>query len=115
MIGCAASIRVVFLDLQAGLMIEQSVENVRCLTGCGRNDLGVVGTELIAYVGVEGHAWLVAMTRVDVGEVFSASASSKVLAVGRRSGSGAPELRQRHHSVRIDQPRKGSGISLLAN
>jgi hypothetical protein len=26
-------------DLQARLMIEQSIENVRCLTGCRRNEI----------------------------------------------------------------------------
>ena len=40
MVGRTACIGIVFLDLQARLMIEQSIENVRCLTGCRRNDLG---------------------------------------------------------------------------
>jgi hypothetical protein len=35
-------------DLQTRLMIEQSIENVRCLTGCRRNDLGVVRSKLVA-------------------------------------------------------------------
>jgi hypothetical protein len=42
MVGRTACISVVFLDLQTRLMIEQLFENVRCLTGCRRNDLSVV-------------------------------------------------------------------------
>ena len=48
MIRGTACIGVVFFDLQTGLIIERPVENMRCLSGCRCNDLGVLRTELVA-------------------------------------------------------------------
>jgi hypothetical protein len=83
MVGHAARIDRVLLGRQAGLVVEQAVEDVRSLAG-GRGDhLGVERSVLVGDVSIEAHARLVAMPRVDIGERLAVAAGEEVLAVRR--------------------------------
>ncbi len=52
-ISCAAGVGVVFGDLQAGLMIEQPIEDVGRLACGSGNNLGVERAKLIEDMGID--------------------------------------------------------------
>jgi hypothetical protein len=80
----------VLLGREAGLVVEQAVEDVRCLAGSRHDDLGVERPVLVGDMGVERDVRLVAVTRVHVGERLAAAAREEVLAVRVGSGAVAP-------------------------
>lgn len=88
---------------------------MRRLAG-GRSDhLGVERPVLVGDVGVERHAWLIAVARVDVGDGLAWAAGEEVLPVGARLGAVAPNLSERQRAVRVDEARKRFRISRLAD
>ena len=82
-IGEAGCVGVVLLDPQIGLVVEQTVENVRGIAGIRGDHLGVEGRVLVGDVGVEKHTRLVAIAQIDLPGLLSASAGTESLAVGR--------------------------------
>ena len=51
-------IGVMLLDPKAALVVQQAVEDMRCLARGRGNNLSMIRAELIGDMGVERHAWL---------------------------------------------------------
>ena len=98
------------LGCEPGLMIEQSVENVRRLAGGCGDHLGVEGPVLVRDMGVERHARLVAVPRVDVGDRLAVAPGEEMLAVGAGCAAIAPDAGERQRPVRVDDLCKRFGV-----
>ena len=81
MVRKAGSVGVVLLDPQVGLMVEETIENMRGIACIRRNHLGIEGCVLIGDVGVKEHAWFIAITQIDLPGLLSASAGAETLTV----------------------------------
>jgi hypothetical protein len=82
MIGEACGVGVVLLDSQIGLMVEQTVENVRGVAGIRGDHLGIKGRVLVGDVGIKEHTWLISIAQIDLSGLLSASAGAESLAIG---------------------------------
>src|SRR3546814_9622273 len=89
-VGHPAGVGVVLLDGKACLMVQQAVQDVRRLAGRGGDHLGVERTVLVGDMGIERHAGLVTVTRVDVSDSLAAAAGPAALAVRRRGPAVPP-------------------------
>lgn len=65
MIGDATSARVMTLDVEISAVVQQTIENVRCLTCGGGDHLGIERRVSIGDVGVEGDRRLGALVGID--------------------------------------------------
>ena len=81
-VGCTARIGIVLLDIEAGLMVEQTVEDVRRLARGGRDHLGVEGIELVGHMRVESYPRLIAVAGIDGAESGAVTASAEILPIG---------------------------------
>ena len=114
-VGRAAGVDGVLLDGEAGLVVEQTVEHVRRLAGGGGDDLRVERPVLVGDVGVEAHARLVAVTRVDVCDRLARPTGEEVLSIRRGRGPVSPDARQRQGAVRVDQAAQRFGVGGLGD
>ena len=62
---------------QIGLMVEQSIENMRRIPGIRGDDLGIEGRVLVGDVGVEEYARLIAVAEIDLPGLLSAPAGAE--------------------------------------
>ena len=81
LIGEASDVGVMLLDPQIGLMVEQAIENMRCITGIRGDDLGIEERVLIGDVGVEKHARFIAVAEIDLSGLLSAPAGAEMLTI----------------------------------
>ena len=115
LVGGAAGVGVMLGDAQPGAVMEQPVEHVRRLGRGRRDDLGVERAELVGDVGVERDAGLVAVPGVDVAERLAPAARAEELPVRAGGAAVAPDPGERQRAMRLDQPREGRGVALLAD
>ena len=80
-IGESGGVGVMLLYPQIGLMVEQAIENMRCITGIRGDDLGIEGRVLIGDVGIEEHARLISVAEIDLPGLLSAPAGAETLAI----------------------------------
>jgi hypothetical protein len=85
-IGEPSCVGIVLFDPQIGLMVEQTVENVRRIAGVCGDHLGIEGRVLVGDVGIEEHARFIAITKIDLPGLLSAPAGTEALAIGGRCG-----------------------------
>ena len=81
MIRGAACIDVVGVELQAGAMVQQAVQNVGGLVGRRRDDPDMVRTVLVRDVGVEAETGAAAIPGVHLAGDVAALAGTEELAV----------------------------------
>ena len=112
MIGKAGRVGVVLLDPQIGLMVEQTIENMRRIAGIRGNHLGIEGRVLVGDMGVKEHAWLVAIAQIDLPGLLSAPAGAEALAVRRRCRTFAPVLGEWVLMMMVDQFGKSLRVRL---
>jgi hypothetical protein len=89
-LGEAAGVGGMLLDCQAGLVKQETVQDVRRLMRRGGDHLGVEGTELVREMAVEADAGLVAVAGVELGAGRTMAAGLEELAVGRRHSASTP-------------------------
>ena len=80
-VGEARRVRVVLLDAQIRLVVEQTVEHVGGIAHADVDDLGMERGVLVGDVGVEQHAGLAAVLRVDVAASLRMPPGLEALAV----------------------------------
>ena len=83
LVSIAASICVMFVDVQIGFMIEQTIDHVGGFMRRPCNDLGAIGIQLIRDMGVEDQAGFWAILGIDLRGVVPWPAHRKALAIRR--------------------------------
>ena len=90
-LGRAAGVGIVLSDDKGAFMVEEAIQNVRCLACVSRNDLGVERRKPVGDVGVELCAWLRPVVGVVIGASLAVAAGPEELPIGRGSIALAPE------------------------
>src|ERR1700758_4334405 len=81
-IGEPGTVSIVLLDLEFRLMVEESVEHVRCIAHSGVDQFGVKWCVLIRDVGIECHAGIGPITRINLSSDITSAAGTESLTVG---------------------------------
>jgi hypothetical protein len=115
MVGEAGRVRVMLLDPQVGLVVEQAVQDVRGIADRGVDHLGVERGILVGDVRVEGHARLGAVSGVDLPGRLPRAAGAEPLAVRGRSGPRAPVPRQGEPVLVVDEFSQRLAVGLVAD
>lgn len=115
MVGEAGGVGVVLLDPQRGPVLEQAVEDVRCLVSGSGDDLRVEGAELVGQMAVEADPGLLAVAGVGDGGGLAEAARLEELAIGGGARAVTPEPGEREPALRLDQAGGGEGVGVLAN
>ena len=89
-IGEAAAVGILFCDLPPGIVHQQPVKNVGCLTHGGRNVLGRERAKLVGDMGVGLEARLGAVFRVDEVHGFALPCGGEELPIAGRSHATTP-------------------------
>ena len=83
MIGEAGRVRVIFLDLQVRLVIEETIENMRRIPNCRVDDLGMERSVLVGDVGVKSNTGVVPILEIYLSSSFAATSGAEELSIGR--------------------------------
>src|SRR3954471_20838324 len=109
----ATAIRMVNRGREVGLMIEQSIDDVRSFAMTGGQP-GVEGHITVGDVGVDRHRRIPPGTGVDVARGLAPTGGQEQLAVRARSRAGAKDRRQGLTLMGVDHDGEGLAIGLLA-
>lgn len=90
LVGIAPGIRVMFVNLQVGLVIEQAVYHMLRITHRGTDDFHPIGAILIRKVCVKGHVWFRPIAQIDLCCRFRSSSGIEALAIRRGCGAISP-------------------------
>jgi hypothetical protein len=112
-LGRAAGIGIVLSDDEGAFMVEEAIQNVRCLACVSRNDLGVERRKPVGDVGVELCTRLRPVVGVVIGASLAVAAGPEELPIGRGSIALAPEGGKRLSVDRIDQADQSGLIGLV--
>src|SRR5208337_4274060 len=77
-VGRPTRIGVMLLDPKAALVVQQAIEDMRRLARGRGNNLGMIRAELIGDMGVERHAWLIAMAGIHIRNRLTMAAGLKI-------------------------------------
>ena len=83
MVSESGRVGVVLFNPQIGFMIEQPIQNMRCIPHRGIDDFGVEGGILIGHVGIKRHAGIIAVFEIHLSGGCATSSGAIALSIGR--------------------------------